>query len=428
MDKTLSMKFGGTSVATAERRQMVVEHVRREVQAGYRVALVISAMGRRGDPYATDTLLDLLRNQGGVVDPRNYSFLFVTGEMISVGVMTHTLQLAGLEAVGLTGGMAGVCTEDFHMSARVVKLDNRAICEYLASGKIPVVCGGQGMTQTRGDFSILGRGGSDTSGVLVGIMAGAERADIYTDVEYMLAIDPRIVADAPRREVMSFEAAYEMARFGAKVIHPGSVRLGMQNHLPIRVRSTFSQNPGTLIDSHTDAMPLVGMPVVASAQVAVLPPEKISPDQIDTLEQHLGLLTLVEATSGNLVLCAPSGDTASQVDQELALLGMGELQWQPGYSLVSLVGRPELQPEMDRKAAEKLAGCGIPYPYHELHVRRSTFVMKEQYWKTALEALYHALSGYLFPENPPDRIGGTETYGRRKEGENKPAGIQGNRS
>ncbi len=393
-EKLLSMKFGGTSVSTAERRQMIVEHVRRETAAGYKVALVISAMGRRGDPYATDTLLDLMRNLGGSIEPRNYSFLFVTGEMISVGVMTHTLQMAGFPAVSLTGGMAGVVTEDFHMSARPVRLDGAALKGHVAEGKIPVVCGGQGATQSRGDFSILGRGGSDTSGILVGIMLGAERADIYTDVEYMLAIDPRVISSAPRREQLSFDAAYEMARFGAKVVHPGSVWLGKQNNLPVRVRSTFSQNPGTLIAGEHDDFPLVGMPVVTSARVALLGDRTLSAEQLATLEQHVGLLAIRDTQAG-LVLCSPQGDTAAQVDAELAAVGVHGLDWQTGLSLVSLVGRPDSQPELDAKAADALAGAALTARYHELAVRRSTFVVPEDQWKISLEALYQALSGYL---------------------------------
>lgn len=393
-EKMLSMKFGGTSVATAERRQMIVEHVRRETAAGYKVALVISAMGRRGDPYATDTLLDLMRNLGGSIEPRNYSFLFVTGEMISVGVMTHTLQLAGFPAVSLTGGMAGVVTEDFYMSARPVRLDGTALKTYVAEGKIPVVCGGQGVTQSRGEFSILGRGGSDTSGILVGIMLGAERADIYTDVEYMLAIDPRVIPSAPQRERLSFDAAYEMARFGAKVVHPGSIWLGKQNNLPVRVRSTFSQNPGTLIAGDHDDFPLVGMPVVTSARVAQLGDRTLSVEQLAVLEQHVGLLAIRDAQAG-LVLCSPQGDTAAQVDTELAAVGVHGLDWRTGFSLVSLVGRPDVQPELHAKAANALAGAALTVRYHELDVRRSTFVVPEDQWKISLETLYQALSGYL---------------------------------
>ena len=393
--KVISQKFGGTSVATAERRLMVVGHVQREINSGYKVALVISAMGRRGDPYATDTVLDLLRNQGGEVVPRNYSFIFVTGEMISVAVMVHTLQLGNIPAVALTGGMAGIITEDFHMSAKVTSMDNRTLVQYLKEGTVPVVCGGQGSTQTAGDFSILGRGGSDTTGVLVGIMTQAERADIYTDVEYMLAADPRVIPDAPKREVISFEAAYEMARFGAKVVHPGSVLLGMQHNLPIRVRSTFSQNPGTLITDHVDSCPLVGLPVVGSVQVATMNGKILDESERNALEQHVGLLSLIDASSGELMLCAPSGDTLGLVDMELEKVGITGVSWKPGYSLLSLVGLEEAIVEMDKKSRSVMNDYSIPYLRHEMTKMRVTYVIPEEKLKTALAEVYSKLRGYL---------------------------------
>lgn len=393
-EKVVSMKFGGTSVSTPERRAMIVEHVRREVNAGYAVALVISAMGRRGDPYATDTLLDLMRSMGGTVDPRNYSFLFVTGEIISVGVMTHTLKLAGFEAVSLTGGQAGVITEDFYMSAGVARLENARLKSIVAAGKIPVVTGGQGVTQTAGDFSILGRGGSDTSGVLVGVMLDAERADIYTDVEFMLAMDPRVIPNAPKIEEMSFEAAYEMARFGSKVIHPRAVKIGMEHHLPVRVRSTFSQSEGTLICDRPDRTPLVGFSLIPSANVAAAPAQ-LSAKDLDTLEQHVGLLSLQDRETGKTVFCVPSGDTLSEVDTELAGHGVTGVSWQPGLSLVTLVGKPEAQAEIDRKAAGVLAARQMPVLYHDLQPRRTTFVVPGDHAKNVLETLYQELACYL---------------------------------
>jgi aspartate kinase len=394
-EKIVSMKFGGTSVATAERREMIVQHVRREISAGYHPALVVSAMGRRGDPYATDTLLDLMRNMGGTVDPRNYSFLFVTGEIISAGVMAHTLKLAGLDTVSLTGGQAGVITEDFYMSAGVAKLDNTRLKKIVSQGKIPVVTGGQGMTQTDGDSSILGRGGSDTSGVLVGVMLDAERADIYTDVEYMLAMDPRVVPGASKREEISFEAAYEMARFGSKVIHPRAVKVGMEHHLPVRVRSTFSQNVGTLISAKLDKTALVGFSMIGNASIGEAGAHQLKRDELDTLEQHIGLLTLTESASGKQVFCVPAGDTLSEVDSELALHGVTNVNWQTGVSLVTLVGTPEAMPEIDKKAVQTLTEQQLPVIYHDKQARRSTFVVHETESRKALETLYHAVSAYL---------------------------------
>jgi aspartate kinase len=395
--KIIAQKFGGTSVATPERRQMIIEHVKREMEAGYHVALVISAMGRRGDPYATDTLLDLMRSMGGTVDPQTYSFTFVTGEMISVGVMAHTLKLAGIPAAPLTGGMAGIVTEDFHMSARVVSLDTVRLKGIVEQGVVPVVCGGQGVTRTTGDFSILGRGGSDTSGVLVGVMLQAERADIYTDVEYMLATDPRLIPSAPKRPVLSFAAAYELARFGAKVIHPGSVRLGMEHKLPIRVRSTFSQDPGTLICETEDLWPLAGLPLMGPVQVAEMKGGAVDEERWQAMEQHVGLLHLTDSASGNTILCAPSGDTVSVVDQELRENGIAQVSWQTGFSLISLIGSPTALPEMDAHASRVLGSRPGLIHYHEQTPRRATFVLPEPQAKPALVSVYEQLAGYLEP-------------------------------
>ncbi len=393
--KVIAQKFGGTSVATPERRQMVVGHVRRELELGNSVALVVSATGRRGDPYATDTILDLLRHVGSPIDPRNYSFLFVTGEMISVAIMVHTLQMAGIPAVALTGGMAGITTDDFHMSAHVVATDNSVLCRYLGQGIVPVVCGGQGLTQTNSDFSILGRDSSDTSGVLVGVMVNAERADIYTDVEYVHAIDPLIVPHAPARRSVSYSAAYEMARFGTKVIKRGAVKLGMEHHLPIQVRSTFSKDPGTLIGAQADECPLVGVPWLPSVRIAPLP--EPAPDETpwQALEQHVGLLELVDTASGQAILCAPSGDTASRVDKELNATGVQTPAWQPGYSLLSLVGTNAALAEMYEQASRALRQKAIVCPYTEIAECRATFVLPERESKEALLAVYDELRAYF---------------------------------
>lgn len=396
MEKTvIAQKFGGTSVATAERRQMVVGHVRRELDAGNKVAMVVSATGRRGDPYATDTILDLLRNMGGALDPRNYGFLFVTGEMISVAIMVHTLQQAGIRARALTGGMAGIVTDDFHMSAHVLSLDNRTLCHDLEQGLVPVVCGGQGITQTGGDFSILGRDSSDTSGVLVGVMVQAERVDIYTDVEYIHAVDPLVVERAPIRRYISYATACEMARFGTKVIKTGAVQTAMEHQLPVRVRSTFSQDPGTLIGAHPDEWALVGLPLMPSVQVAALQGQDLDDAGRMALERHVGLLRLMDASSDRIVVCAPAGDTATLVDQELAAAGVKALDWQRGYSLLSLVGMANAIGEMDAQASRVLGQRGIDYLYHERTPRRATFVVPEGQAKAALLGVYEQLREYL---------------------------------
>lgn len=391
------MKFGGTSVATPERRQLVVEHVRREREAGRQVALVISAMGRRGDPYATDTLLDLLRGQGGPLDPRTYAFMFVTGEMISAAVMAHTLELAGFPAACLTGGLAGIRTDEVHMSAVPLHLDGALLRETLAGGRIPVVCGGQGVSQVRGEFTTLGRGGSDTSGVLVGLLAGAQRADIYTDVEYLCAADPRVIPGAPARERISYAAALELARFGAKVVHPGAVRLAADHNLPLRVRSTFSNHPGTLIAGTEDSCPLVGLAVLLEVRLAALPGGQRPPDEVlAALEQHTGMLAL-GCADGPDMLAAPAGDTAALAGPELARAGLENLRWLEGLSLVSLVTRPDCRAEIEARAAAALERAGLQAAWRGRSERRISFALPAGCWKPAAAALYQALAAYLPP-------------------------------
>jgi aspartokinase len=231
--------------------------------------------------------------------------------------------------------------------------------------------------------------------VLVGVMVNAERADIYTDVEYIHAVDPLIVPNAPARRYVSYTAAYEMARFGTKVIKTGAVQLGMEHRLPIRVRSTFSQDPGTLIGAEEDQWPLVGLPLVASAQVAVLRGQDLEAASRLSLERHVGLLRLVDASSGAVILCAPLGDTASMVDKELSASGITAPTWQRGYSLLSLIGKKAALAEMEAKARLALRRSAIDSPYREITDCRATLVVPEQQSTAALLAVYAELREYL---------------------------------
>ena len=175
----LVQKFGGTSVSTAERRLQAVEHVRRARAEGYRVAIVVSAMGRRGDPYATDTLLDLLRCDGLPVDGRDYDLIFGCGEIVSAVMMAHLLKREGIPAAGLTGGQAGIYTDGNYCEAEIVEIDPARIRHYLDEGAVPVIAGCQGIVPHTGDVTTLGRGGSDTSSVAVGVALGAALVEIY---------------------------------------------------------------------------------------------------------------------------------------------------------------------------------------------------------------------------------------------------------
>ncbi len=246
--RILVQKFGGTSVATAERRNQVAAKVAEAVTEGYMPVVVVSAIGRTGDPYATDTFLSMVKGIHPELPKRELDLLMSCGEIISGVVMASTLQSQGFEAVLLTGGQAGIITNDTFGDARIIRVEPGNILEYLKAGNIVVVTGFQGVTES-GEVTTLGRGGSDTTASTLGVALNAEAIDIYTDVEGIMTADPRIVEDARILDVVTYNEICELAHQGAKVIHPRAVEIAMQRNIPIRIKSTFSDAPGTLVAS-----------------------------------------------------------------------------------------------------------------------------------------------------------------------------------
>ncbi|MFC0215688.1 aspartate kinase [Paenibacillus chartarius] len=244
----LVQKFGGTSLSTAEARALVIEHIQDALQQLFQVVVVVSAMGRKGEPYATDTLLELVRSNGNRLPDREKDMLLACGEIISAATMCSLLQAAGISAVALTGGQAGIVTNAVFGDARIVSIDTSRIKKLLNEGHVVIVTGFQGKTADD-DFTTLGRGGSDTSATALGAALKAEYVDIFTDVNGILTADPRIVEDAKPLEQVSYTEICNMAHNGAKVIHPRAVEVAMQAGIPIRVRSTFSKDTGTLVAS-----------------------------------------------------------------------------------------------------------------------------------------------------------------------------------
>ncbi|MFZ3102229.1 MAG: aspartate kinase [Desulfitobacteriaceae bacterium] len=246
--RILVQKFGGTSVATAERRIQVAAKVSEAVSEGFMPVVVVSAIGRTGDPYATDTFLSMVKGIYPELPKRELDLLMSCGEVISGVVLASTLQSLGFEAVLLTGGQAGIITNNNFGDARIVRVEPRVILEHLKDGKIVVVTGFQGVTEN-GEVTTLGRGGSDTTAATLGVALNAEAIDIYTDVEGIMTADPRIVEDARILDVVSYNEICQLAHQGAKVIHPRAVEIAMQRNIPIRIKSTFSDAPGTLVTS-----------------------------------------------------------------------------------------------------------------------------------------------------------------------------------
>jgi aspartate kinase len=247
----LVMKFGGTSVASIERICNVARHVKREVEAGHEVAVVVSAMAGK-----TNELVAWCREASVLHDAREYDAVVASGEQVSAGLLAIVLQDIGIRARSWQGWQIPILTDDAHGSARILSIDGSELVRRLSSGEVAVITGFQGLHKETGRLTTLGRGGSDTSAVAVAAAIHADRCDIYTDVDGVYTTDPRIVAKARRLDRVAFEEMLEMASLGAKVLQVRSVELAMVNKIKTFVRSSFDDpgdpKPGTLICDEED--------------------------------------------------------------------------------------------------------------------------------------------------------------------------------
>jgi aspartate kinase len=260
--RTLVQKFGGTSLSTPERRAMVVEKVLAGRREGFQVAVVVSAMGRLGEPYATDTLLRLLDGDRGSVARRERDLLLSCGEIISAALLAVHLARRGVKATALTGAQAGLVTDAVFGDAHLREVIPVRVLEILAAGGVAVIAGFQGVTR-EGEVTTLGRGGSDTTAAAVGVALQAELVEIYTDVEGVMTADPRLMPEARLLERVTYAEVAEMAHLGAKIIHPRAVEIAASGRVPLRIKSTLSDLPGTLIaDPPPDGIEIRGDRVV----------------------------------------------------------------------------------------------------------------------------------------------------------------------
>ena len=243
--KILVQKFGGTSVSTSEQRKIVAGKVSQAVKEGYKVAVVVSAMGRMGAAYATDTLKSLVTDEN-ILSKKDLDLLMACGEIISSVVMASELKTFGVTATCLTGGQAGILTDDCFNDARILQVKPAEIYKEFERNDVVIVAGFQGVTKD-GKITTLGRGGSDTTAAALGVALNAERVDIYTDVDGVKTADPKIVDNARTLDKITYNEICQLAHEGAKVIHPRAVEIAMQGNIPLRVLSTFSDGEGTLV-------------------------------------------------------------------------------------------------------------------------------------------------------------------------------------
>ena len=244
----LVQKFGGTSVADAERIRAVADHVARTRRAGHEVVVVVSAMGK-----TTDELVRLADDVSSVQPTREVDMLLSSGERISMSLLCMALAELGVEATSYTGSQAGIITDTVHTRAKIVEIRAERLRATLDGGGVPVVAGFQGMSLDR-DVTTLGRGGSDTTAVALAAVLDADVCEIYTDVSGVFSADPRIVPEARKLPRVSYEEMLEMAATGGRVLMLRSVEFARNHGVRLHVRSSFTWEPGTWIQEEDATM------------------------------------------------------------------------------------------------------------------------------------------------------------------------------
>jgi len=248
MKKLIIQKFGGTSLSSKERRNAAVHKILKAKEELKSVVVVVSAMGRNGDPYATDTLKSLIKNS--TCSLNNIDLIMSCGEIISATVLASMLESASQTVTVLTGFQAGILTNNSFSSSEILSIDKKKITSHLMKDEIVIVCGFQGVTKNN-EITTLGRGGSDTTAAALGVALEAECVEIYTDVDGVMTADPNVVSSAKIIEEINYNEVYQMADTGAKVIHPKAVEIAQKGNILLKIKNTMSSHPGTYISANT---------------------------------------------------------------------------------------------------------------------------------------------------------------------------------
>ena len=342
-------KYGGSSVGDAGMIQNVARRIAEVRKQGTGVVAVVSAMGD-----STDDLLELAHSVSDQPHPRELDLLLSTGELVSCTLLTMALADLGQEAVSLTGSQAGIHTDTSHGRARIYSVDTARIQKELQEGRIVVVAGFQGITESE-DITTLGRGGSDTTAVALAAALEADRCEVYTDVDGIYTADPRIVPEARKLSEISYDEMLELANYGAKM-HPRSIELGAVYNVPIYVASSFNDTPGTLIHGEAGRgdmehrIKATGIAItrnVAKITVRSVPDRPgVAAALFEPLAQGgISVDTIVQNTSEDRttdISFTVSGDdlkaALAKVEELTSVIGFGTLISEPGLAAVSVVG------------------------------------------------------------------------------------------
>jgi aspartate kinase len=394
-------KYGGTSVGDAERIRNVARRVVRSVEAGHRVAVVVSAMAGE-----TNALVALARELGGdEPDPREYDQLVSLGESKTVALLAMAIQRLGHRARSFTGAQVRVRTDGDHTRARIQHIDRERLLELLEAGGVAVVAGFQGVDE-RGDVTTLGRGGSDTSAVALAAALGADVCEIFTDVDGVYTTDPNLVTGARKLSRISYEEMLEMASLGAKVLQIRSVKFAMRYGVPIHVRSSFSDAEGTWVVREEEVMEkrvvsgvtynkneakirVRGVKDAPGVAAAIFTPLSRAGIVVDMIVQNVS-----QDGSTDVTFTVPRDDfrRACELAREAAVgVGAVDVEGDKGIAKVSVVGLGmKDHAGIAARMFEVLAREGINIQLISTSEIKISVVIEEKYVELAVRALHEA--------------------------------------
>jgi aspartate kinase len=398
-------KYGGSSVASAERIRRVAERIVETKRAGNDVVVVVSAMGD-----TTDELLDLAQQVCGTPPAREMDMLLTSGERISNALVAMAIHGLGEEARSFTGSQAGVITTGAHGNAKIIDVTPGRVRDALDRGSIVLVAGFQGVSQDSKDVTTLGRGGSDTTAVALAAALKADVCEIYTDVDGIYTADPRIVSDAQRLDTVSFEEMLEMAACGAKVLMLRCVEYARRYNVPVHVRSSYTTKPGTLVTGSMEDIPVeeailtgvahdrseakvtvVGLPDVPGYAAKVFRAVAEAEINIDMVLQNI---SKVETGKTDITFTLPKTDLPAAVDKLTALqgeIGFTEILSNESIGKVSLVGAGmKSHPGVTATFCEALAEADINIDLISTSEIRISVLVDDEDLDNAVRAIHKA--------------------------------------
>ena len=393
-------KYGGSSVADAEKIKNVARRIAANKDKGNQVVVVVSAMGD-----TTDELIKLAYQVTDKPSARELDVLLSTGEIVSSTLLAIVLKAMGYEAISLSGPQAGIRTDAAYSRARIVGVDPKRVVKELEKGKIVIVAGFQGITDEM-DITTLGRGGSDTTAVALAASLGVEVCQIYTDVEGIYTADPRLVPEAQRLVEIGYEEMLEMATYGARVMHPRAVELGELFGIPVQVASSFSDNPGTLIhggvsmevrnkvrgithDLNIAKITVVGVPDRPGIAASLFGPLAQAGISVDSIVQNASIENITDLT-----FTVAKGDLAEAMEVVKPIaksIGARECASDSRLGKVSIIGSGMLNtPGYAARMFSALSEKGINIQLITTSEIRITCIIDEAKVKDAVRALHKA--------------------------------------